>query len=263
MSSTEAIETTAMAGVELATGAGDTEISIVQIIDKISQTPNLTLESIVVLERLVALQERREAQTRKELFEAALLRVQRAAPRILQNGLMDRGPGKGQIPYAKREDIDGVMRPIYQAEGFTVTWDGPATADGSKIDVTGTFTCCGHTEVKHWICGADSSGGKTGPQAVSSTISYGKRQISKMVWDIIEEGLDKNGARRVDVKSITQDQADDIRTRMNDLAQSKPGILLSKLCQKYGINRPEDLKMSQVSDAIADVETTERQRGAR
>jgi hypothetical protein len=207
------------------------------------------------LERLVALQERREEQTRKEAFEAALLRVQMKAPRILQNGMMDRGSG-GKIPYAKREDIDAVMRPLYQAEGFTVTWDGPLSADGSRINVTGRFTCGGHTEERVWPCAPDPSGGKTGPQAVSSTIAYGKRQISKMVWDIIEEGLDKNGAKHQDVTPITQDQADDIRTRMNELPQSKPGIFLEKLCRKYGVGRPEELRVSQLDNALADVAAT-------
>lgn len=214
------------------------------------------------LERLMALMERKEAQSRKEAYDAALLRVQMAAPRIAQHGMMDRGVGKGQIPYAKREDIDAVMRPIYQREGFTVTWTGP-TGDDGKIHVIGKFSAHGHSELHEWICGPDASGGKTGPQAVSSTISYGKRQISKMVWDIIEEGLDKNGAKRQDVEVITQDQADSIRTRMNDLAQSKPGILLEKLCQKYDVKRPEDLKAGQLKAAIADVETTERQKGPR
>lgn len=238
------------------------EVSILQIIERLSQTPNFTVESVAALTQLVALQDKREAQTRKEMFEAALLRVQIAAPRILQNGLMDRGVGKGQIPYAKREDIDAVMRPIYQEEGFTVTWDGPPMPDG-KIDVTGFFTCCGHTEVRHWPCSPDASGGKTGPQAVSSTIAYGKRQISKMVWDIIEEGLDKNGAKREEVEAISQSQADEIRTRMNDLSQKAPGILLLKLCEMHGVKRPEEIKVGQLASALASVATTEKQKAGR
>lgn len=214
------------------------------------------------LERLMALMERKEAQERKERYDAALLRVQMAAPRIAQNGLMDRGVGKGQIPYAKREDIDAVMRPIYQREGFTVTWTGP-TGDDGKIHVIGKFSAHGHSELHEWICGPDASGGKTGPQAVSSTIAYGKRQISKMVWDIIEEGLDKNGAKREDVECISQAQADEIRTRMNDLSQKAPGILLLKLCEMHGVKRPEEIKVGQLASALASVATTEKQKAAR
>lgn len=209
------------------------------------------------LERLIALKERMDAQTRKEMFEAALLRVQKAAPRIHKDGLMDRGPGKGQISYARREDIDAMMRPIYQAEGFSVTWNSPMGPDG-KIRVIGKFSAHGHTEEREWSCSPDTSGGKQNPQAAGSTVSYGQRYISKMMWDVIEEGEDTNGAARKDVEPISQNQADDIRTRMNDLTQSRPGGLLAKLCQKHAVNRPEDIRISQLAEVLKDVENTER-----
>jgi hypothetical protein len=232
--------------------------STMDLIAAVLRDQSITTGKVEIIERLTALMEREREQQRKEAFDAALLRVQIAVPRIKQNGMMDRGPGKGQIHYAKREDIDLMVRPIYQAEGFSVTWDAHLTPDGSKIDVTGTFSCAGHTVVKHWPCSPDASGGKTGPQAVSSTIAYGKRQISKMVWDIIEEGEDQNGADVAKSQPITQDQADDIRTRMNDLPQQEPGRLLAKLCAKYGVKRPEEIRTGDLVAAMADVAATEK-----
>jgi hypothetical protein len=237
-------------------GVARTGLSLVDVIGKIAQTPNLTLESVAALTQLVELQERKESQERKERFFEALARVQKLAPRILKDGLMDRGPGKGQIAYAKREDVDAAMRPIYQAEGFSVTWDSPMI-DG-KIRVVGRFTAFGHTEEREWWCAPDASGGKQGPQAAGSTVSYGQRYISIMFWDVITEGADKNGARREDVEPISQGQADDIRTRMNDLPQRAPGVLLTKLCEKYGVTRPEELRVAQLDAAVRDVENTEK-----
>lgn len=205
------------------------------------------------LERLMALMERKEAQSRKEAYDAALLRVQMAAPRIAQHGLMDRGTG-GKIPYAKREDIDAVMRPIYQREGFTVTWTGP-TGDDGKIHVIGKFSAHGHSELHEWICGPDASGGKTGPQAVSSTISYGKRQISKMVWDIIEEGLDKNGAKRQDVEPITQSQADDVRSQLEEIKAD-----MGRFNKLFGVTKLEDLKAGQLKEVYARIKSVRDQR---
>jgi len=152
------------------------------------------------------------------------------------------------------------MRPIYQEEGFTVTWDYPRLPDG-VINVTGYFTACGHTEVRVWPCLPDASGGKTGPQAVSSTGAYGKRQISKMMWDIVEEGLDQNGANTEDVTPISQHQSDEIRTRMNELPQRHPGALLTNLCRKHGVAKPEELRISQYEAVCADVFATEKQKG--
>ena len=207
------------------------------------------------LEKIMAMLERQEAQARKDNFFAALARVQKAAPRVKKNGLMDRGPGKGQIPYAKLEDIDAVMRPIYEAEGFSVNWDAPMT--DSRIQVIGRFTACGHTEERQWSCLPDSSGGKQNPQAAGSTVAYGRRYISVMFWNIIEEGLDTNGAKTDDVTPITENQALDIRTRLGDLPQKTPGLFLDRLCRKYQVSRIEDLRASQYDAAIKDVEAAE------
>jgi hypothetical protein len=233
-----------------------TQDPLVSFIERAATDPSFDVDK---LERMFAMKERMDAQHRKELFDAALLRVQKAAPRIRKDGLMDRGPGKGQISFARREDIDAVMRPIYQAEGFSVTWNSPMGPDG-KIRVIGRFSAHGHTEEREWSCSPDTSGGKQNPQAAGSTVSYGQRYLSKMFWDVIEEGEDTNGAPRKDVEPISMNQALDIVTRMNDLPQKTPGVLLSKLCAKYGVNKPEDLRVSQWADVLKDVEITERMR---
>lgn len=238
-----------------------TSSAVIALVDKLALTPNITKDQVEVIERLLAMQERQDAQRRKESFDAALLRVQKAVPRIQQNGMMVRigkdGKDGGKIPYAKREDIDLMIRPLYQAEGFTVTWDGPTLPDG-RIRVVGRFTCSGHTEEREWVCLPDPSGGKTGPQATSSTIAYGKRQISKMVWDVIETGEDNNGARAEDVTPISQDQADTIRTRLNDLTQPKPGFYAARICQKYRVGKIEDLRVSQHKSVLDDVMKAEK-----
>src|SRR3569833_2816918 len=84
--------------------------SMDQFIMRAATDPTFDVEK---LERLMALQERREAQTRKELFDAAKARVQAKAPRIQKNGLIYY-PAKGdkpatKIPYAKLEDVDASM----------------------------------------------------------------------------------------------------------------------------------------------------------
>lgn len=237
------------------TAVATREPSLLEIIQQVVSMPDGGgLERVAILERLVALKQHdEERQCRRQFFEA-LARVQAKAPRITKNGLMDRGSG-GKIAYALREDIDAVMRPIYQAEGFSVTWDYPI--QDNRIQVTGRFTAFGHTEQREWSCLPDPSGGKAPPQASGSTCSYGQRYISIAFWDIITEGADTNGSTGPNVTPITQDQALDIQTRMNDLPQSKPGLLLDKLCRKYGVLKTSELRQSQLSAVLRDVEITE------
>lgn len=239
-----------------AVAAQSESISLESFAMRMATDPNFDVDKAT---KVMEMLERRDALQRKDKFFEALARVQAKAPRITKHGLMDRGAGKGQIPFAKREDIDAVMRPIYQAEGFSVNWDSPRTE--SLIRVIGRFTAFGHTEQREWSCSPDTSGGKQNPQAAGSTVSYGQRYISIMMWDVITEGDDKNGARTEDIEPITQHQADDIRTRMNDLPQRQPGALLGKLCGKYGVERPESLRVAQFKAVIADVEATEARTG--
>lgn len=255
MSETTAVAVRQDEGIELVRSESQ---AMILMLERMVRDPSIDVDRV---ERLWAMKKEMDAQSRKERFFDALARVQQKAPRITKHGLMDRGAGKGQIAFAKREDIDAVMRPIYQAEGFSVTWDAPHV-DG-KIRVVGKFSAFGHSEEREWSCSPDASGGKQGPQAAGSTVSYGQRYISIMFWDIITEGEDTNGARREDAEPITQDQADTIRTRMNDLPQSRPGVFLEKLCAKYGVARPEGLKISQHAAAAKDVDITEKQKGAR
>lgn len=202
------------------------------------------------LERLMAMMERKEAQERKEKFFAALARVQQTAPRITKYGLMDRGAGKGQIKFAKREDIDAVMRPIYQAEGFSVNWDAPMH-DG-KIRVIGRFTAFGHTEEREWWCAPDASGGKQGPQASGSTTSYGQRYISIMFWDIITEDEDTNGTT---VKPISQSQSDDVRSQLEEIQAALP-----RFFKLFGVTKLEELRTDQLKEVYARIEEARKGR---
>lgn len=225
------------------------EVSIVQIIEKLANTPNLSMESVAALTQLVALQDKREDRERRERFFEALKRVQEQAPRITKYGLMDRGAGKGQIKYAKREDIDAVMRPIYQKEGFSVNWDSPMV-DG-KIRVVGRFTAHGHTEEREWWCSPDASGGKQGPQASGSTVSYGQRYISIMFWDVVTEDEDLNGGKREGAEPISQAQADEVATALLDLGAG-PGTQQRAAFQKaFGVSKIEELRASQLDEVWA------------
>lgn len=221
----------------------------------VQQPPQeMTLESLAMQmatnsaldpEKMVAVMEmleRGRARENRERFFEALARVQAEAPRITKNGIMDRGAGKGVLRYAKLEDVDAVMRPIYQKEGFSVTWDSPRSE--SLIRVVGKFTAFGHTEEREWSCSPDTSGGKQNPQAAGSTVSYGKRYISIGFWNIITEDSDQNG--QTDPKKvtpITQSQADDI---LSALTETKSNLAV--FLKLYNVEKIGDLVESQLED---------------
>ena len=191
---------------------------------------------------LLAMVERMETVKRETAFNEALVRVQSQIPQISQRGLMDRGAGKGVIPYALLEDIDRQIRPIYSEEGFAIAWDCQPQSDG-RLLVSGQLKHrMGHSQPFSIVMPLDPSGGKTGPQSVTSAISYAKRTALKMIFNIIERGTDKNGA---DIQSITQEQADDIRDKLTEL-----GGNISVFCEKVmNVSRIEDILAKDIDEA--------------
>ena|SRR5579863_3569872 len=235
----------------------DPPASTMDLIAAVLRDQSITTGKVEIIERLTALMEREREQQRKELFQESLRLCQMEMPRVEKNGLVALSSGKPIYNYAKLEDLDACIRPIYERHGFSVTFDAPMAQDGGKIRNVAHFSCAGHTEVAEITAAASNrSAGNltlTDAQKVKQTITECRRHLLEMFFNVITVGAD---APKDD--PITQSQADDIRTRMNDLSQSKPGNLLRKLCEKYGVERPEEIKDGDLAAATLDVEATER-----
>lgn len=76
------------------------------------------------LHGLLDFKERLDAKSAEFEANAAFARVIKNMPVIKKNGLIDfQKKDVKPIPYAKFEDIQEVIRPIYEAEGFVVNYD--------------------------------------------------------------------------------------------------------------------------------------------
>lgn len=210
------------------------------------------------LERLIALQERSQAAQRRERFYDALALAQAEMPQLDQNGCIDYGAGKGKINYARIEDIDAQIRPIYSRAGFSVSWNSKPVMEGKMLWVEGTFSCHGHNETREMTGPVDNSGGKQPIQAVASTVAYLKRHVLKMFFNLIERGKDLDGAKVRDLLPITQTQADDINTRLNDC-----GADVARFKKLFAIEKLADLKAGQLKEVYVQIEKKEREKAGK
>ena len=210
------------------------------------------------LERLIALQERSQAAQRKERFFEALALAQAQMPQLDQNGCIDYGAGKGKINYARIEDIDAQIQPIYSAAGFSVSWNSGPVMDGKMIRVEGTFSCHGHNETREMTGPVDNSGGKQPIQAVASTVAYLKRHVLKMFFNLIERGKDMDGARVKDLLPITEAQADEIHRRLMDC-----GADLAKFRKVFAVDKIADLKAGQLKEVEVQIARKAREKAAK
>ena len=83
------------------------------------------------------------------------------------------GQKRKAFKFATYENIDRVIRPYLQAEGFSLSFTtAPRTADGGGAIVSGTLSHkSGHSRSASISVALDSSGGKNNIQAIGSSFS--------------------------------------------------------------------------------------------
>lgn len=100
--------------------------------------------------------------------------------------------------YAKLEHISKVIRPIYTKHGFSLTYTSTALADGQRLIVCEVMHRGGHKE-RHELSGSlDTTGSqgtanKTSIQGLGSTVSYLRRYLTCMIFDVILQDEDDDG----------------------------------------------------------------------
>ena len=133
--------------------------------------------SVEQLERLMALQERYEANEAKKEFVAAMTRFKENPKVIEKNAKVDFTSAKGRTHYkhATLANVCDVIGPELSAVGISHRWETEQLENG-MIRVTCILTHArGHSE-KVWLqAGRDDSGNKNSIQAVGSTVTYLQR----------------------------------------------------------------------------------------
>lgn len=184
--------------------------SILAVIDRASRDSTVDVDK---LERLLGMYERVTASQAKQAYIAALAEAQDKLPKIQERGEIKIGTGPGQ-KYALWEDINEAIKPILKEHGFALSFRTGLT-DG-KIIVTGVLAHRdGHSEETTIYLPSDTSGSKNAVQAVGSSTSYGKRYTAIALLNITSGGEDDDGRAGGAGATISQDQADEIITRLN------------------------------------------------
>lgn len=167
--------------------------SILDVIARAASDPRV---DVTKMQALLDMQERIFARNAESAWNAALAIVQPKMPRITKKGRIEY-PGKGgtivSTAFARYEDIDLAVRPIYSPEGFSISWN--TEASGSATTIIGTLAHKdGHSKQYRMTLPHDTSGSKNAIQAVGSTVSYGKRYLLCSMFNIVTVGEDDDGA---------------------------------------------------------------------
>jgi hypothetical protein len=167
------------------------------------------------MQALLAMQREVMARQAEQEFNAALARVQPRLPRIAKRGER-KIKSEIQGRYARYEDIIEVCGPIIASEGFAVSFDTGEDPKGMRV-VLIVSHAGGHRETRSIVLPVDNSGSKNATQGAGSTFSYGQRYLFKGFFNIVEDGVDNDGAGD-DAGYITASQAREIAGLIRDAA---------------------------------------------
>lgn len=162
--------------------------------------------SIETIERLVALQDRMLARKAETEFNEALNRVQEKIKRIAPDATNSHTNSK----WATYAAIDRVIRPVYSAEGFSLSFTHAESNKADHIRVVCWVRRKSHKEPYQVDWPVTTKGPKgtdvvTSVQATGISDSYAKRYLVKDIFNVAvgEDDTDGNG-RSVDADKIEE-----------------------------------------------------------
>lgn len=236
------------------------ENTIFSIIERAARDPAVDIEK---LERLMGMQERMLARQAEVEFDNAMS----AAQREMQPIRNDSNNPSTRSKYASYAVLDSAIRPIYARHGFSLSFD---TADGATPDhvrvVCKVAHIGGHRERPRIDMPADGKGAKGGDvmtktHAMGSAVTYGKRYLLSMVFNLATTNDDDGNAAGGRARSSPTDWTDDARKDgliKGDETRSQYTVDKLKAARAGGwvvVNKTAKGQRDQISDYLDMAET--------
>lgn len=161
----------------------DTEgATILSVISRAASDQSVDIEK---LERLMAMKERMDAKEAEAAFNGAMARVQAAMRRIEA----DKFNSQTKSNYASYGQLDRELRPLYTAEGLSLSFDTESAGDGMVGMICYVSHEAGHTRTYRAAVPSDGKGAKGGDvmtktHAFGSGTAYGMRYLLKMIFNV-------------------------------------------------------------------------------
>lgn len=186
----------------VAKAAAKTQLAVVQggtdnLLDSLRRIASLKSGDVAVAKEVLAMIREQEERRAQREFNEAMLACQSDLPPITRDSHNKHTNSK----WAKLEKISAIADPIIRRHKFTLSY-GMATsplADHYRV-VCDVSHSGGHTRRYEADVGMDSKGpkgegNKSLAQGSGSSITYARRYLKVMIFDIVIEGEDNDGNR--------------------------------------------------------------------
>jgi hypothetical protein len=218
---------------------------------------------IEVIERLMALHERHEANTARKAFDEAMAAAKAEIPVIFKNRTVSYGAGKTSYKHEDMGQIARTVDPILAQHGLSYRYR--TKSEGGVVSVTCIVSHAkGHSEENTLTCGVDTSGSKNAIQAIGSACTYLQRYSLKAALGLAasddddgraagDKGGNGNGASAV----ITDEQVAEIGRYI-----AKTNSNIGLFCRAMGVAVIPDIPAARYSHAIAMLKAKEAKQAA-
>jgi hypothetical protein len=220
----------------------------------VALTPTTILDHAVatgatpeVIEKLMSLQERWEANQARKAFTAALSAAKAKFPPLLKQIPVDQGHGRPKYKYEDLAAVCAVVDEILPEHGLYYNWRTVSDPHNGWVTVTCILSHeLGHAEESSLTAPPDTTGGKNQVQSVGSTTSYLQRYTLKAALGLAAEAdNDGRGGKKEEEPPdlpINSERANEIR----ELAE-RAGLDAEMLAK--GLGAVNATKIEEISEA--------------
>ncbi len=203
------------------------------------------------LEKLLALQERWEANQGRKAYDEAMAAAKAEIPIIIKNRTVDFTSSKGRTHY-RHEDLAEIARtvnPILSKYGLSYRYRTRAEPN-EPIVVTCIVTHrMGYSEETTLSGPRDDSGNKNSIQQVGSTLTYLQRMTLKAALGIAASDDDDGAKADQSAGPISQKDAERVMALIE-----KTDTAIDKFCSYLGINSVAEMPTTTLPRALAVLE---------
>lgn len=219
------------------------ENDFLSVIQKLALSQDIDASKI---EKFLDMQERVMAKNAEIAFHQAMSRLQPKLPFIYKSKTADKSK------YARYEDIEKQVRPLYTAEGFSIFYT--SRKEEAVTTYIGTLSHQDGYSIKaEMVLPADKSGSKNDIQSMGSSMSYAKRYLLCMLLNIVTTEEDDDGQSAY--QFIDTERAAEIDARIRAL---KTAGVMERFLKHMKVSGIQEIRVKDYLKAINAIESMEK-----
>jgi len=224
----------------------------IALVERLSTNPDVDVQK---LEKIVEVQMQVIKEQSRQAFNIDMVAVQKEIPTVLR----DKENAQTSSQYASYEKIIDETKKIYTKKGFSVAFFEEDCEKPDHIRVAANLMhSAGHTEQYHVDIPLDKSGikgtvNKTATHAKGSSMTYGRRYLLSMIFNIPTSDDDGNAAG---IQLLNEAEVNKINDLIRELNVDK-----EKFLKYMKVNKIDEVAAKDFSKALSALEQKRKKGG--